>query len=337
MAKRTPLESAALATARLARKYPLLAAAGELPTITPEQITAARAAYFARLEKAMRDAERIGQQHRRRVAARVTPERLAELDRARAKLPASGEYTADFWSAVSTEANPPTPVQLPCGCVAPLTMGARLTHERLGNCRYCKKPVYRCEATDTPPGVTWREGLVAHLGCAEDADARWKQMQKNPLPIAKKSITDRAQRYRAQRAVGARDRCMYCGRPRPRDVDHINGREEDNAPENLAPACHRCNTHKGLVFARTGIGRRTRQFNPQAKTAGARNLAQWTQAVMSIHGGGPWPIREAVEMIRATPRSDRRAYAAEIWRRRRAHGTAGRPRPGRPSPDDIPF
>jgi hypothetical protein len=148
-------------------------------------------------------------------------------------------------------------------------------------------------------------------------------------------VTDRALRYRARKLAPKLERCIYCGAPRPRDVDHIDGREENDAVDNLAPACHACNTRKGYAFLRAGIGRRTRQFNPAEKGDGARNLAQWVMAVMSIHGQGPLPIREAVRLIRATPPADRAAYAAEIWRRRRARGTGGR---ARPLPeDDIPF
>jgi len=116
-------------------------------------------------------------------------------------------------------------------------------------------------------------------------------------------------------------------------VDHISGDESDGKPDNLAPACHACNTAKGLLFARLGIGRRTRQYNP--RSGGAHNLAQWLMAVMSIKGEGPWTVQQGVDMIRATPPADRSAYAAEIWRRRRARGTAGRARPV--PEDEIPF
>lgn len=151
-------------------------------------------------------------------------------------------------------------------------------------------------------------------------------------------LTDRGKRYRAQRAVDQRDtRCIYCGRPDARCVDHINGSEDDLAAENLARACQSCNTSKGLLFARLGIGRRTRQFNPRAKAAGADNLAQWVMAVLSIKGHGPLPVKEAVEIIRATPPADRSVYASEIWRRRRARGTDRRPRALRRVEDEIPF
>jgi len=154
----------------------------------------------------------------------------------------------------------------------------------------------------------------------------------------KAQITDRAKRYRAQQAIEQPDRrCVYCGAPKARCVDHIDGREDNLAPENLARACQSCNTAKGLLFARLGLGHPTRQFNPKAKSTGARNLAQWVMAVLSIKGHGPLPVSEAVEMIRATPPADRSYYASEIWRRRRARGTAGRRRKRRRAEDEIPF
>jgi hypothetical protein len=153
-----------------------------------------------------------------------------------------------------------------------------------------------------------------------------------------RQLTDRAKRYRAQRAIEQPDtRCVYCGSPSARCVDHINGFEDDLAPDNLARACQSCNTAKGLLFARLGIGRRTRQFNPKARAAGARSLAQWVMAVISIKGHGPLPVDESVDMIRATPPAERSYYASEIWRRRRARGTAGRPRARRHPEDEVPF
>lgn len=154
----------------------------------------------------------------------------------------------------------------------------------------------------------------------------------------KPNLTDRAKRYRAQRAIEQPDsRCIYCGIPGARCVDHINGREDDQQSANLARACQSCNTAKGLLFARLGMGQRTRQYNPKHKAAGADNLAQWVMAVLSIKGQGPLKVQEAVRMIRATPPEDRSAYASEIWRRRHARAGYGRGKRRRPAEDDIPF
>ena len=153
----------------------------------------------------------------------------------------------------------------------------------------------------------------------------------------KAAVTDRAQRYRARRRIPKGERrCIFCGRPNARDVDHLDGQENNQAQDNLAWSCVSCNTAKGAAFARARLGRRTRQFNPKAQAGqGASNLAQWVMAVLSIKGHGPWTIQEGVETIRATPASDRSVYAREIWRRRRAYGTPAR---RRPAPEhEVPF
>jgi hypothetical protein len=69
---------------------------------------------------------------------------------------------------------------------------------------------------------------------------------------------------------------------------------------------------------RAGIGRRTHQYNPE----GARNLAQWLKAVLSAKGeASDMTVRQAVDMIRATPAARRSQFAQQIWDRRREHGT----------------
>ena len=104
------------------------------------------------------------------------------------------------------------------------------------------------------------------------------------------------------------------------EVGHLDGHEENTAPENLIWNCRSCNVKLGVVFKRLGLGRRTAQFNPEQ--AGARNLAQWLMAVLSMKGeSSQMSVPEAVAMIRATPPEDRSAFAADIWRRRRARGT----------------
>jgi len=139
-------------------------------------------------------------------------------------------------------------------------------------------------------------------------------------------ITDRAKRYRAQDANAQPEkRCIYCGAPAGRgrrlDVEHINGTEADNAPENLAYSCRGCNTCKGAVFARLGRGVKTRQYNP---VTGARTLAEWLEAVMSTKGYQTrFTVPQAVAKIRATPPGDRSAFAHEIWDRRRERGGKG--------------
>jgi len=100
----------------------------------------------------------------------------------------------------------------------------------------------------------------------------------------------------------------------------VNGYEEDNSPANLFWTCRSCNVQCGNTLRRAGLGRLTRQFNPTA--AGAENLGQWMNAVMSMKGeGGTMGVSDAVAMIRATPPEQRSRFAREIWAIRRRRGT----------------
>lgn len=139
-------------------------------------------------------------------------------------------------------------------------------------------------------------------------------------------MTDRGQRYRANRAISAEGgrRCVYCGDPKPRTVDHVNGNESDADPRNLVRACQSCNTKKGIVFLRAGAGVRTHQFNPAQPGRGAGTLAEWLEAVMALKGNDTrFTLSEAIEKVRNTPASKRAEFAAEIWQRRRARGGSG--------------
>jgi 5-methylcytosine-specific restriction endonuclease McrA len=135
------------------------------------------------------------------------------------------------------------------------------------------------------------------------------------------NVTDRALRYRANQTPPEGPRiCCYCGSRRFVEIDHVNGHEEDSAPANLAWSCRSCNTTKGVVLRNAGLGRRTVQYNPGA--SGARSLGQWLTAVMAAKGqSDAMSVRDAVEMIRATPQSRRSEFAQEIWSRRRERGT----------------
>jgi hypothetical protein len=96
-------------------------------------------------------------------------------------------------------------------------------------------------------------------------------------------------------------------------VDHIDGDESNGAPENLRWLCKSCNTKLGLAMARSGMGRRTRQYNP-----GAYTLAEYVEAAAQ-HTRGQHDT--GGEIIHDTPKEKRESFAAEIWRRRRARGT----------------
>jgi hypothetical protein len=100
----------------------------------------------------------------------------------------------------------------------------------------------------------------------------------------------------------------------------VDGHEENAAPRNLIWTCRRCNVLCGLTLKRSGLGRRTRQYNPE--TEGAASLGQWLTAVMSMKGeAAGMTVPAAVAMIRATAPARRSEFAREIWERRREHGT----------------
>lgn len=76
------------------------------------------------------------------------------------------------------------------------------------------------------------------------------------------SVTDRAQRYRANSDIEGPQVCMFCGSTKDLGVDHLDGFEEHNEPENLLWLCRSCNQLKSAVFKSAGLGRRTDQYNP---------------------------------------------------------------------------
>lgn len=154
------------------------------------------------------------------------------------------------------------------------------------------------------------------------------------MPRKKASqITDRAKRYRARRNAPADSkRCYCCGRPNPSDVEHIDGNEANNDPDNLAWSCRSCNTTKGAHFAAKGRGVRTRQFNPgKAKRgAGAKSLSQYLTAVMTLKGqSDAMSLREAVDLVHNTPAADRSQFAREIWSKRKARAKNPQRKPAR--------
>jgi hypothetical protein len=125
-----------------------------------------------------------------------------------------------------------------------------------------------------------------------------------------------------------------CGSSRNVEVGHLNGHEEDGAPENLVWQCRSCNVLSGNALRAAGLGRPTRQYNPAGpgESVGAKSLGQWLTAVRSMKGeADAMPVAGAVEMIRATPPERRSSFAREIWELRRArYGPTGRS-------DGVPF
>lgn len=140
-------------------------------------------------------------------------------------------------------------------------------------------------------------------------------------------ITDRAKRYRANNAIEQTDKvCIYCGKPetaaRPLMVDHIDGHEDHGDPQNLAYACRSCNTRKGIVYRKNGLGRLTRQYNPKRGRRkpgkGIRSLAQFIQAIQAVKGEGAqqMDLFDANQLLRDTSPADRSMWAREANKRR---------------------
>ena len=171
---------------------------------------------------------------------------------------------------------------------------------------------------------------------------KWHDLygSEGPRRRIEKNVTDRALRYRAnEQAPEGPKVCCYCGSVRFVEIDHINGFEEDTSPENLAWACRRCNTLKGVAFANSGRGRRTAQYNP-TKSGGAATIGEWVRAVACVipHKGAKYSgenyglacqmsVSQAVEMVRATPQWRRQEYGSLLQSRKRARGRA----------EEVPF
>ena len=119
-------------------------------------------------------------------------------------------------------------------------------------------------------------------------------------------ITDRAKRYRAQKAVRGPKRCVLCGARGRLDVMHLDGNESNGEPRNVAYGCRSCNSKLGHAFKRIGAGVRTRQYNP---SSGVPTFAQYVWAVTQ-HSRGAHDEGEAI--IHSTPRSKRIEYALRI-------------------------
>lgn len=154
------------------------------------------------------------------------------------------------------------------------------------------------------------------------------------LPV--QLITDRAKRYRANHpdcAPNGPKKCHFCGSGRNVVVHHVDGNEDNGAPANLEWACKSCNTRIGLAHKRAGKGRRTRQYNPKGAARPAISAGQYAWAVTQIcrkrderkgecSRSNDEDVLRAVQMIRDTPASLRRQYAAAARRARSRGGRA---------------
>jgi hypothetical protein len=165
--------------------------------------------------------------------------------------------------------------------------------------------------------ATDRETLFDSLKDAK----KFIDAQKNP------KVTDRALRYRAnspdRRPEGPKI-CTFCGSDQNVEVGHLDGHEEHDDPKNLIWNCRSCNTRLGHIFKVLGIGRLTRQYNPEIQ--GAQSAEQYALAILSLKGqSDAMTVEAAREMIHATPPEDRSYYARRLWRiRYEKYGPSGR-------------
>ena len=150
------------------------------------------------------------------------------------------------------------------------------------------------------------------------------------------NITDRALRYRANADPPPGPKvCAFCGSRKQIMVGHIDGQESHTERDNLVWTCRSCNALYANALKRSGMGRRTAQYNPSA-SGGASNLGEWMQAVGAIrphkypdkNAGltSTMKTSDAVAMIRATPASKRSEFASKL--------ASSRARRGR---DSVPF
>jgi hypothetical protein len=124
-------------------------------------------------------------------------------------------------------------------------------------------------------------------------------------------ITDRGKRYRANRNPPPGPRaCNFCGKTKNVDVDHINGNEADDSPENKMHLCRSCNTSKGVVQKRANIGVRTRQYNPTAPPITTKT--EWIHSAEVLLGLKRGDVRHHTERIRNTSPAKRASFTGAI-------------------------
>ena len=130
------------------------------------------------------------------------------------------------------------------------------------------------------------------------------------------TITDRAKRYRANANPPAGpNRCAFCAAARPRDIDHIDGDENNGDRSNLQRLCRSCNTRKAITQKRAGAGRRTRQFNPEParrKNAIVPSFTEYVEAVLILRGDRRGNVQRAAKVLQAIPESKRWEYIERI-------------------------
>lgn len=141
------------------------------------------------------------------------------------------------------------------------------------------------------------------------------------MSTARVNITDRGERYRAQRAVPRGPKvCARCGSRRFITVDHKDGHPDHTTPSNLQYLCKSCNTAKGAAFAKAGRGRLTHQYNPASGEIPTYEQYRWAVTTgerdfypsSTRHKQGEHDEQGAI--IHATPPDVRAKYAKRIAR-----------------------
>jgi hypothetical protein len=164
-------------------------------------------------------------------------------------------------------------------------------------------------------------------------------------------VTDRAQRYRANRVHKLKKRCEECRSRGHLGVGHRDGNESNNRPSNLFTQCKSCNGKQTARDIKAGRGVRTRQYNPEKerpltqmtlaeikkeiptaspkRLAEIKNFARWRGKHKAWFAKNPGAtnlaqyVQAAVEhtrkahdaggkIIHETPKSKRREFAREI-------------------------
>lgn len=80
-----------------AKRWPLLALAGALETVTAEQILDADRRFLKKMAEDNARMQQRADEFRAQVAAIIAPETLTQLDEQRKRYPTSPEYAANFW------------------------------------------------------------------------------------------------------------------------------------------------------------------------------------------------------------------------------------------------
>lgn len=151
-------------------------------------------------------------------------------------------------------------------------------------------------------------------------------------------ITDRAKRYRANRADATpKKHCFSCGAKNPRDRAHIDGNESNNHPSNLAPQCRSCNVRMANTLHRAGIGQKTRQYNP--RNPKRPSIGAYVHSIQVLRGEEKGNVQSAIKLIHDTPPGVRHEYGKKLWEfRKLKYGPSGRKDGGREAKySEVPF